>query len=119
MSGGGTSNTKPKSGPLTPEDHTSQDIHSEMEEDSKSDQECLEEDHSTLLKREATGGDTNSESETMHHGIADNGGSSTGEPRPLECGLTESKLSLTNMDRDAINQEMPTLDHSEEKLLKN
>lgn len=118
MFGGGTRTIRPKNGPLTPEKFTSQDILSEMEEDSKSDQECQEEDHSTLLKREATGGDTNSESETMHHGIADNGGSSTGEPRPLECGLTEDKLSLTNMDRDAINQEMPTLDHSEEKLLK-
>lgn len=88
-----------------------------MELDSNSSQECQETEPFT---GETISVETNIDAtfKTTTQWTIDNGGLSTGEPRPSELMLEEVMLSLEDMEEDSEEDNSLSSDHTEDKPIK-
>jgi len=105
LSSGTATMDKTNNGTLTPLESDIQDNHTQTTEDSKSDQECQEEEHCVSLSTlEET--NTDLESETATLGTSTNGSTSTEDQEPSDLLLTEEEQSHLSLDTDTDNLQL-------------
>jgi len=105
LSSGTATMDKTNNGTLIPLESDIQDNHTQTTEDSKSDQECQEEEHCVSLSTlEET--NTDLESETATLGTSTNGSTSTEDQEPSDLLLTEEEQSHLSLDTDTDNLQL-------------